>query len=138
MKRVIKLPLGLKRRLDLRQYSTLSEEHRILPTFELMKVGHKRDNVGIVAFSARRMPEQPLKFAIYVEIHNFGKGAVEGFLELYIDGTQIETVNLKIAAQKGWRRTFSPLSSEGQRLEARLHLKRGNDFLKADNRSFAI
>lgn len=137
-KPTIKLPPGLKKRIDVSKFSTLSEELRPLPQFRLLQVGKASDNVGIVALSARRLPEQPLKFAVYVELHNFSKTPASGYLELYADGLIVETLRVAVGPKQRWRRTFAELSAEGQRLEARLKLERGKDLLKADNRAFAI
>ncbi len=137
-KRPIVLPNGVKKRLNLANYSMVDAEFRRLPSFSFWPVGKHSDNVAITAFSARRLPEQQLKFAVFLEIFNFSNSKAEGYVELFVDGEQIETVRLKLAGNRGWKRVFAPLSSQGSRLEAHLVIKRGKDYLKADNRAFAI
>ncbi|HAA54722.1 MAG TPA: hypothetical protein DCE42_08180 [Myxococcales bacterium] len=134
----IKLPPGLKKVFDWKKFATVSEAHRPLPKFQLIRVGERADNVGIVALSARRLPDPPLHFAVYIELHNFSQFRSVGYLELYMDGLIIETIKVDIQPGKRWRWSSPKLSASGERLEARLRIETGRDLLEADNRAFAV
>lgn len=137
-KREIELPEGMKRKLDLSEFTSEVEAARKLPPFRLYGIGKHAENVGIVALSARRQPEHPLHFAAYIEVQNFSKEPAFGFLELYVNDLIVESVQMQIGAGKRLRKTFPKLLAQGQKLEARLVIKEGKDNLKSDNRAYAV
>ncbi len=134
----IKLPKGLKRRIDIKSLSKVSGVHRKLPRFRWEKVGKSSDNVGFVALSARRRPNNPLQFSVYMELHNFGKGPIEGFVELYVGDLIMETLRVKLKAGERWRHIVPRLTAQGQKLSARLKVRKGKDLLKTDNVAYAV
>ncbi|MBW2731121.1 MAG: VWA domain-containing protein [Deltaproteobacteria bacterium] len=95
-------------------------------------VGKEGDNVGIVAFSARRYPTNKLSFELFLEIANYRKTAVEVDLQLYADGNLTDVKRVTLAAgkrerftcsptdHKGSRRTWCDMAAMGELLEARL------------------
>lgn len=134
----IKLPKGLKRRIDISSLSKVSRVHRKLPRFRWEKVGKSSDNVGFVALSARRRPNNPLQFSVYMELHNFGKGPIEGFVELYVGELIMETLKVKLKAGERWRHIVPRLTAQGQKLSAKLKVRKGKDLLKTDNVAYAV
>ena len=133
-----KLPPGFKKKLDLDQYSKVSEEHRQLPRFQLVRVGKNKENVAIIAMSARRMPSHPLHFSMYIELMNFSKQPAVGFLELYVDSLLVKTVNVSLKSGQRMRHTFSRLTAQGQRLKVQMRLEKGSDLLPTDNQAYAV
>lgn len=134
----VRLPKGLKRRIDIKALSRFSQVHRKLPRFRWEKVGSQSDNVGFVALSARRRPNNPLQFSVYMELHNFGKGDVDGFVELYVGKLIMETLRVKMKPGQRWRHIVPRLTAQGQKLSAVFKIKKGKDLLKSDNIAYAV
>jgi hypothetical protein len=63
---------------------------------------------------------------------------VTGLLELYVDSLIVETLQVQIAANQRWRHILPRLTAQGQRLEARLKVTKGQDLLPADNKAYAV
>jgi von Willebrand factor type A domain/Aerotolerance regulator N-terminal len=121
-------------------------------------VGSSRDNVGIVAFNARRYVRNKMSFEIFMEVINFRDKPVELDLQLLADGEVIEVQRLKLAKQERARYTCDPedkndekkrawcdLTANGELLEARLVAPGSTadkpkplDAFPLDDRAFAL
>ena len=100
-------------------------------TVRYVSVGHSRDNVGIVAFSARRYPTNKLNFEVFLEVVNYRKRAMEVDLQLYTDGTLSEVQRLSLKAgqrarfscgqqERAEKKRWCEMAASGEMLEARL------------------
>lgn len=95
-------------------------------------VGRSRDNVGIVAFNARRYVRNKLSFEVFLEVVNYRKKETEVDLQLYADEQLIDVQRLKLGPEQTARYTCDPdarerrrkawcdLAATGEMLEARL------------------
>jgi hypothetical protein len=63
-----------------------------LPTenIQLVTIGSRRDNVGLVALSARRNYERPAALEIFASVRNFGDQPVSFDAFLYINGENVD------------------------------------------------
>lgn len=105
---------------------------------ETVLVGEPRDNIGLVACSARPLPASPQTYEIFLETANFSASAKNTEIEFLLDGRLFETRPLALeAGQSQILTTTIPAevlrNGEG-RFEARLA---GTDALKVDNAAFA-
>jgi Ca-activated chloride channel family protein len=101
-------------------------------TVRHLPVGQSRDNIGIVAFNARRYVRNKRSFELFLEVVNYRKQAAQADLQLYADGVLVDVQRLKLAPQKTERYTCDPndprrskkawceLAASGELLEARL------------------
>jgi hypothetical protein len=106
-------------------------------------VGRTGDNVGIVAFNARRYVRNKMSFEIFMEVVSFNQEPVEADLQLLADGEIIDVQRL--ALQPGERARYScdpdeteserhawcDIAATGELLEARLVPPGGADQDKA-------
>lgn len=132
------LPPGLKKRIDIKQFSRKTTVHRKLPRFKWIQIGKNSQNVGIVALSARRLAQHPTQFSVYTELRNFSQQPVVGLLEFYVDQLIVETLQVRLKKGETWRHVLPRLTAQGQKLEARLKITKGKDLLPADNRAYAV
>jgi hypothetical protein len=101
-------------------------------TVRFLPVGQSRDNVGVVAFNARRYVRNKLSFEIFMEVVNYRKEATTVDLQLYSDGQLIDVQRLKLKGEETARYSCEPderrrkrqawcdLAATGEMLEARL------------------
>lgn len=120
-------------------------------------VGRSRDNVGIVAFNARRYVRNKLSFEVFLEVVNYRKKETEVDLQLYADEQLIDVQRLKLGPEQTARYTCDPdarerrrkawcdLAATGEMLEARLvapgstaEKPRPLDAFPPDDRAFAL
>ncbi|MCC6749808.1 MAG: VWA domain-containing protein [Deltaproteobacteria bacterium] len=97
-----------------------------------LPVGASRDNVAIVAFSARRYATNKLSFEVYLEVVNYRDRPTEADLQLLSDGEVTEVQRLRLKAgerarytcgpedRKGKKRAWCEMAASGELLEARL------------------
>ena len=96
-----------------------------------VKLGRSGDNVGIVAFNARRYPRNKLSFEMFLEVVNYRDKETEADLQILSDGRLIEVQRLRLPAGKKSRyvcdseakdrkRAWCRLAASGELLEARL------------------
>ncbi len=124
-----------------------------------VSVGKSGDNIGIVAFNARRYPRNKLSFEMFMEVVNNRDNPARVDLQIYSDGKLIETQRLKLEAHKKSRYICDPdeedaerarkawcrLAASGEFLEARL-VRPGStadnaaplDVFPADDRAFSL
>ena len=101
-------------------------------TVRFVPVGQTRQNVGIVAFNARRYVRNKLSFEIFMEVVNYRKEPATVDLQLYSDGELIDVQRLKLKGEETARYSCEPderrrkrqawcdLAATGEMLEARL------------------
>ena len=101
---------------------------------EMIAVGTPRDNVAITRFATRPLPNSPQTYEVLLELHNFGRVAVSGDVELHYDGQLLEVKPFALAAGARHLDVFSlvPRASRSARgwLTARLSAA---DALPLDN-----
>jgi len=126
-------------------------------TARFIPVGRSRDNVGIVAFNARRYVRNKLSFEVFLEVVNYRKQTTEVDLQLYADDQLIDVQRLKLGPEQTARYTCDPdarqrkrkawcdLAATGEMLEARLvapgstaEKPRALDAFPPDDRAFAL
>jgi Ca-activated chloride channel homolog len=104
-------------------------------------VGKSSDNIGIVAFNARRYSRNKLSFEVFLEVVNYRDKPAEADLQLLIDGGTVEVQRLSLKPGEKARYTCDPedgkerrrkswcqLAASGELLEARLSAPgSGND-----------
>ena len=73
------------------------------------------DNVGIVAFNARRYPRNKLSFELFLEVINQRQVPARADLALYSDGQLIEVQRLLLPPGKRTRYICDPTAPEGRR-----------------------
>lgn len=95
-------------------------------------VGSRPDNIGIVAFNARRYPRNKLSFEVFLEVVSHRKEQAAVDLQIRSDGQLIEVQRLSLAPGQRTRFVCDPdapaseraawcrLASAGKLLEARL------------------
>ncbi len=97
---------------------------------EFLPVGSSGENVGIVAFNARRYITNKLSYEVFFEIENFGKQPAERQLTLLVDGDPIETRPIKLAPGQRLRDMLPNLGgNQGTELTARLEPVTGQPFV---------
>jgi hypothetical protein len=114
-------------------------------------VGGGGDNLGIVAFNARRYPRNKLSFELFLEVVNYRPQDARADLQLYADGRLIEVQRLALKAGQRTRFVCDPgddrqtswcrLAASGELIEARLAAAGGKarlDALPVDDRAFAL
>jgi len=126
-------------------------------TVRYVPIGKSRDNVGIVAFNARRYVRNKLSFEVFLEVVNYRKAPADVDLQLYADGQLIEVQRLKLKGEQTARYTCDPdeqkrkrkawcdLAATGELLEARLvrpgstsEKPRALDAFPLDDRAYAL
>lgn len=134
--------------------SSASTEKVLMSGIEVrhIGVGLTGDNVGIVAFNARRYPRNKLSFEMFLEVINNRPRQSEVNLQLLVDGELIEVQRLRLEAGQGHRYTCDPgdkqrswcsLAASGELLEARLAPPGGAegarlDAFPRDDRAFSL
>ena len=112
------------------------------------------DNVGIVAFNARRYPRNKLSFELFLEVVNQREVPARADLALYSDGQLIEVQRLRLppgkrsrficdpSAAVGRQAAWCKLAAAGELLEARLLSPRGQkhrlDSFALDDRAWSL
>jgi len=94
-------------------------------------VGRRADNVGIVAFNARRYPANPLAFEIFLEVVNYGQAGgkpKEVDLQLLTDGMISEVQRLSL--RPGQRARYSCGNTDGSEHRRWCELAASGDLLE--------
>jgi hypothetical protein len=103
-----------------------------------LPVGKERDNVAITQFSVRRYPLDKSRSEAMLEVSNLGPQPARVKLTLIGDDDPLESVEISLAAGERVPRFYRDLASVDQRIEARISLLQGQDWLPADNHAFAL
>ncbi len=92
-------------------------------------------NVGIVAFSTDRNPENPQRLQAFCSVANFSGTPATVQLELFIDDVSADVVelDLKPGEEKGWNFDIPDLDEAVLKL-----VMQSNDDLSSDNTAYAV
>ena len=104
-------------------------------------VGHRSDNVGIIAFNVRRYVANKAAYEVFIEVQNFGSAPVKRQLTLLNDTTPVEVRELALAPGQKLREVYRELpGGEGNRLRAVLKVSAGTaaDPFPLDDEAFAL
>jgi hypothetical protein len=130
-------------------------------TVRFVGVGKSADNLGIVAFNARRYSRNKLSFEIFLEVVNYRDKPAEADLQILVDGQVADLQRLSLKAGEKARYTCDPeegkggggakrkpwcqLASSGELLEARLQTPGATeetpaalDAFPVDDRAYAL
>jgi hypothetical protein len=84
-------------------------------------VGVSGDNIGIVAFNARRYLTDKTSYAVFVEVQNFGHEPASRKLVVYSGDSAVDVKTLSLAPGERLRQVYSNLGGgQGNRLRAEL------------------
>lgn len=104
-------------------------------------VGHRSDNVGIIAFNVRRYVANKAAYEVFIEVQNFGSAPAKRQITLYNDTTPVEVRELMLAPGQKLREVYRELpGGEGSRLRAVLKVSAGSDAdpFPLDDEAFAL
>ena len=105
-------------------------------------VGHRADNVGIIAFNVRRYVANKAAYEVFVELQNFGPEPARRQLTLYSGDTAIDVQPIELAPGEKIRRIYPNLSGGADhRLRASLRPVEGpggSDPFALDDEAFAL
>ncbi|ACY15763.1 VWA domain-containing protein [Haliangium ochraceum] len=106
-------------------------------------VGRRGDNVGIVAFNARRYLTDKTSYAVFVEVQNFGQEPAARKLVVYSGSDPIDVQTVELAAGERLRKLYPNLGGgQGNRLRAVLQPveagENGADIFPLDDEAFAL
>ena len=107
-----------------------------------LPVGHRSDNVGIVAFNVRRYIANKAAYEVYIEIQNFGQEPAHRQLTLYNGDTAVDVKDLALAPGQRVRQIYPKLpGGEDNKLRASLRPVAGpggSDAFPLDDTAFAL
>ncbi|MBP9087196.1 MAG: VWA domain-containing protein [Kofleriaceae bacterium] len=106
-----------------------------------LPVGHRSDNVGIIAFNVRRYVANKAAYEVFIEVQNFGSAPVKRRLTLLNDTTPVEVRELSLAPGQKLREVYRELpGGEGNRLRAVINVGEGAaaDPFPLDDEAFAL
>lgn len=106
-----------------------------------LPVGHRSDNVGIVAFNVRRYIANKAAYEAFIEIRNFGKTPARRQLTLYNGQTAVDTRPIDLAPGQQVRQIYPKIpGSEDTELRAVLRPvdKSGGDVFGLDDTAYAL
>lgn len=101
-------------------------------------VGRAADNLAITALSVRRYPLDRARFEVLLELTNSGEQSAEVQLALWGDGELLQTTSLTLEPHQILRKVYRQLTGVDRRVEARLTVAKGVDWLQADNAAYAV
>lgn len=130
-------------------------------TVRYVGVGKSSDNLGIVAFNARRYSRNKLSFEIFLEVVNYRDKPAEADLQILVDGQVADLQRISLKAGEKARYTCDPeegkgsggakrkpwcqLAASGELLEARLQTPGATaenpaalDAFPVDDRAYAL
>jgi hypothetical protein len=107
-----------------------------------LPVGHRSDNVGIIAFNVRRYIANKAAYEVYIEIQNFGQEAAHRQLTLYNGDTAVDVRKLDLAPGQRIHQIYAKLpASVDDKLRASLRPVEGpggSDPFALDDQAFAL
>jgi len=102
-------------------------------------VGSTGENVGIVAFNARRYATDKTSYEVYIEVQNFGKKAARRKLVLYNGDVATDVRTLELKPGEKLRQIYSRGGGEDSVLRASLEIETKGDGAAKDKRdAFAL
>lgn len=90
-------------------------------------VGSTGENVGIIAFNARRYATDKTSYEVYIEVQNFGKKAARRKLVLYNGDVATDVRTLELNPGEKLRQIYSRGGGEDSVLRASLELEQAGD-----------
>lgn len=107
-----------------------------------LPVGHRSDNVGIIAFNVRRYIANKAAYEVYVEIQNFGTEAAHRRLKISNGSNPVDTQVIDLAPGQRVHKIYAKLpASEDNKLRASLQPMDGaggSDPFPLDDEAFAL
>jgi hypothetical protein len=107
-----------------------------------ISVGHRSDNVGIVAFNVRRYIANKAAYEVFIEVQNFGQEPAHRTLRLKNGANTIDTHKLDLAPGQRVRQIYEKLpASEDNQLRASLAPVEGpggSDPFALDDTAYAL
>jgi hypothetical protein len=108
-----------------------------------LPVGHRSDNVGIVAFNVRRYIANKAAYEVYIEVQNFGQEPAHRQLTLYNGDTAVDVKNLDLGPGQRVKQIYAKLpGGEDNKLRASLRQGQGTagntDPFALDDTAFAL
>ncbi|HUJ61467.1 MAG TPA: VWA domain-containing protein [Kofleriaceae bacterium] len=105
-------------------------------------VGHRSDNVGIIAFNVRRYIANKAAYEVYIEIQNFGQEPAHRQLALYNGDTAVDVRTLDLAPGQRVHQIYAKLpGGEDNKLRASLRpldVAGGSDPFALDDTAYAL
>ncbi|HET7505423.1 MAG TPA: VWA domain-containing protein [Kofleriaceae bacterium] len=107
-----------------------------------LPVGHRSDNVGIIAFNVRRYIANKAAYEVYIEVQNFGQEPAHRQLTLYNGDTAVDVRKLDLAPGQRVHQIYAKLpASVDDKLRASLRPvdgPGGSDPFALDDQAFAL
>jgi len=107
-----------------------------------LPVGHRSDNVGIIAFNVRRYIANKAAYEVYIEVQNFGQEPAHRQLALYNGDTAVDVRKLDLAPGQRVHQVYAKLpASADDKLRASLRPVEGpggSDPFALDDQAFAL
>jgi hypothetical protein len=107
-----------------------------------LPVGHRSDNVGIIAFNVRRYIANKAAYEVYIEVQNFGQEAAHRQLTLYNGDTAVDVRKLDLAPGQRVHQIYAKLpASVDDKLRASLRPvdgPGGSDPFALDDQAYAL
>ncbi|HEY6179943.1 MAG TPA: hypothetical protein VIX73_36075, partial [Kofleriaceae bacterium] len=107
-----------------------------------LPVGHRSDNVGIIAFNVRRYIANKAAYEVYIEVQNFGQEPAHRQLTLYNGETAVDVRPLDLAPGQRVHQVYAKLpASADDKLRASLRPvdgPGGSDPFALDDQAFAL
>ena len=92
-----------------------------------LPVGTTGENVGIIAFNARRYATDKTSYEVYIEVQNFGKKAARRKLVLYNGDVATDVRSIELKPGERLRQIYSRGGGEDSVLRASLELDQGGE-----------
>jgi len=107
-----------------------------------LPVGHRSDNVGIIAFNVRRYIANKAAYEVYIEVQNFGQEPAHRQLTLYNGETPVDVRKIDLAPGQRIHQIYAKLpASVDDKLRASLRPVAGpggSDPFALDDQAFAL
>jgi len=107
-----------------------------------LPVGHRSDNVGIIAFNVRRYIANKAAYEVYIEVQNFGQEPAHRQLTLYNGETAVDVRKIDLAPGQRIHQIYAKLpASVDDKLRASLRPVAGpggSDPFALDDQAFAL
>jgi len=107
-----------------------------------LAVGHRSDNVGIIAFNVRRYIANKAAYEVYIEVQNFGQEPAHRQLTLYNGETAVDVRKLDLAPGQRIHQIYAKLpASVDDKLRASLRPVEGpggSDPFALDDQAYAL
>src|SRR6185503_254982 len=107
-----------------------------------LPVGHRSDNVGIIAFNVRRYIANKAAYEVYIEVQNFGQEPAHRQLTLYNGDTAVDVRKLDVAPGQRVHQIYAKLpASVDDKLRASLRPvdgPGGSDPFALDDQAYAL